>query len=89
MLLDDTRRRIKDIIRGACLEGQSNHCTTARNFLCGRYPTSTTVKTDFKSKAIVKEEQTQLLEEFCVSHDLWLAGLPNENVLLNVEYVVY
>lgn len=82
MLPNDTRRKIKDIIRGARLEGQSDHCTTARNFLCGRYPTSTTVKTDFESKAIVKEEQAQLLEEFCVSHDLWLAGLPDEKTYL-------
>jgi len=82
MLPDDTRRRIEDIVRGACLEGQSDHCTTARNFLCGRYPTSTTVKRDFQSKAIVKEEQAQLLEEFCVSQNLWLAGLPDENTYI-------
>lgn len=62
MLPDDTRRKIKNITAGALLEGQSDYCTAARNLLCGRYPTSTKVKADFESKAIVKEEQAQLLE---------------------------
>lgn len=56
MLPDDTRRKIKNITAGTLLEGQSDHCTAARNLLCGRYPTSTKVKADFESKAIVKEE---------------------------------
>ncbi|MET0464052.1 MAG: hypothetical protein ABW007_12900 [Chitinophagaceae bacterium] len=82
MLPDDTRRRIEDIVRGARLEGQSDHCTTTRNLLCGRYPTSTTVKRDFESKAIIKEEQAQILEDFCRSHNLWRAGLPDESTYI-------
>ncbi len=82
MLPDDTRRKIKNITAGALLEGQSDHCTTARNFLCGRYPTSTTVKADFESKTIIKEEQAQFLEEFCTYHHLWMPGLPDEKTYL-------
>lgn len=82
MLPNDTRCKIENITTGTLLEGQSDHCTAARNFLCGRYPTSTTVKTDFESKAIVKKEQAKTLEEFCTLHHLWIPGLPDEKCTL-------
>jgi len=80
MLPDDTRRKIKNITAGTLLEGQSDHCTATRNFLCGRYPTSKTVKTDFESKAIIKEEQARLLEEFSTDHHLWLSSSPDGQI---------
>ncbi|MGN6293558.1 MAG: hypothetical protein ACTHMV_12515 [Chitinophagaceae bacterium] len=82
MLPHDTRRKIKNITAGTLLEGQSDYCTAARNFLCGSYPTSTTVKTDFESKAIVKEEQARLLKKFSTDHHLWLSGFPDEKMYL-------
>lgn len=77
MLPDDTRRKIKNITAGALLEGQSDYCTAARNLLCGRYPTSTKVKADFESKAIVKEEQAQLLGGFYNYYHLRISGKSN------------
>ena len=55
MLQDDTRSKIENITAGVVIEGQQDHCTAIRNFL-SRFETSTTVKTDFESKAIIKEE---------------------------------
>lgn len=57
MLPDDTRRKIKNIVAGAVIEGEQDPCTAIRNLLCSRFATSTTVKTDFESKSVIKEEQ--------------------------------
>lgn len=65
MLPDDTRRKIENIVAGIIIEGQTDHCTTIRNLLCAGFSISTTVKTDFESKAIIKEKQAILLENYC------------------------
>lgn len=78
MLSDDTRNKIKNITNGIIIEGQQDHCTTIRNFLCASFPTSTTVKTDFESKAIIKEEQAQILEKFSTENNLWVIDIPSE-----------
>jgi len=82
MLPDDTRSKIENITAGIILEGESNHCTATRNFLCGRYPTSKTVKKEFESQAIIKKEQTKDLEDFCTKHDLWIKELPSKDSFL-------
>lgn len=80
MLPDDTRRKIKDITEGAIIKGSQDNCTTIRNFLCAGFPTSTTVKKDFESKAIIKEEQASLLETYSKQNNLWVtADLPAED----------
>ena len=55
MFSDDTRRKIKNITGGIGNEWATDNCTTVRNLLCSGFPTSTTVKADFKSKAVIKE----------------------------------
>ena len=77
MLPDDTRVKIKNITAGAILEGQPDHCTSARNFLSRSYPTSTTVKKEFESQAIIKKEQAKDLEKFSTEQSLWVP-LPKE-----------
>ena len=57
MVSDDTLIKIKNITEGVIIEGTTDNCTAVRNLLCAGFPTSTTVKTDFESKAIIKEEQ--------------------------------
>ena len=70
MFPDDTRKKIKNITEGIIIEGSTDNCTAIRNFLCAGFPTSTTVKTDFESKAIIKEEQTILLEKYSTENNL-------------------
>jgi len=79
MFSDDTRNKIKNITEGIVIEGATDNCTTVRNFLCTGFPTSTTVKTDFESKAVIKEEQAILLEQYSTKNHLWVTHLPGED----------
>ena len=76
MFSDDTRIKIKNITEGIIIEGTTDNCTTVRNLLCAGFPTSTTVKTDFESKALIKEEQAILLEQYSAKNNLWITDLP-------------
>jgi len=81
MLPDDTRRKIENITAGIIIEGAQDTCTAIRNLLCSSFPTSTTVKKDFESKAIIKKEQ----EEFLIGHsnekNLWTTSPPEDRYL--------
>ena len=79
MFRDDTRRKIENITAGIIIKGQSDNCTTIRNLLCAGLPTSTTVKTGFEGKAVLKEKQSQLLETYSTKNYLWITGLPGED----------
>ncbi len=79
MLPDDTRLKIENITKGVVTKGTSDHCSAARNLLCSRFETSTTVKKDFESKAVIKEKQKLLLEDFCIEHQLWITDFPHES----------
>ena len=97
MLPDDTRSKIENITAGIILEGSVDSCTALRNLLCSSFPTSTTVKKDFESQAIIKKKQAQELEQFCTDYGLWTAKLPSESnfltrggearIYLNVMYL--
>ena len=78
MFSDDTRIKIKNITEGIIIEGANDNCTTVRNVLSASYPTSTTVKKDFESKAVIKEEQALLLEDYSNKNNLWVVELPGE-----------
>ena len=82
MLPDDTRNKIENITAGIIIEGQPDTCTTTRNFLCRSFATSTTVKTDFEGKAIIKKEQADSLEIYSTDNGLWLKDLPGEDMYL-------
>jgi hypothetical protein len=79
MLPDDTRSKIENITAGIILEGSVDNCTALRNLLCSSFPTSTTVKKDFESKAIIKEKQAVVLEGYSTSNNLWISDLPKED----------
>jgi hypothetical protein len=72
MIPDDTRKKIENIVSGVIIEGQADTCTTIRNLLCRRFATSTTVKDDFESRTIIKEEQARLIKVYCDAHGLWV-----------------
>lgn len=77
MLPDDTRRKIEDIVSGTVIEGQQDTCTTIRNFLCQSFATSRTVKKEFESQSIIKEEQGCFLVNFAKEQGLWMDQLPD------------
>ncbi len=82
MLPDDTRKRIENITAGIIIEGIPDTCTTIRNLLSAGFATSTTVKTDFESKSIIKKEQAQLLENYSYQNNLWVTDFPSEDRFL-------
>jgi len=82
MLPDDTRSKIKNITAGTFIEGQQDNCTTIRNLLCASYPTSTTVKSDFESKAIIKKERAQFIEKYISENDLWVTDRPPQETII-------
>lgn len=79
MFSDDTRLKIENITQGIIIQGQQDNCTAIRNLLCAGFPTSTTVKTDFEGKAIIKKEQAKCLENYSKKNNLWVADLPTED----------
>lgn len=76
MLPNDTRSKIKNITAGNVIEGSTDSCTAIRNYLCTGFPTSTTVKTNFEGKLLIKKEQARLLEINSKENNLWLTTLP-------------
>ncbi len=78
MIQDDTRKKIENIVSGIIIEGQTDTCTTIRNFLCRRFATSTTVKDDFESRTRIKKEQDLLIQGYCTEHSLWTDEPPAE-----------
>ncbi len=82
MLPNDTRSKIENIVAGVILKGSEDNCTTIRNTLCSRFTTSTVVKTNFASNAIIKEEQASFIEAFCRSNNLWIENSPPDESYL-------
>ncbi len=82
MLPDDTRKRIENITAGVIIEGIPDTCTTIRNLLSASFATSTTVKTDFEGKSVIKKKQAQLLEKYSAENNLWVTDLLREDRFL-------
>lgn len=61
MLPNEIKRKLEDIIQGDVVEESGDACAAARNYLCRRYTTDTTVKKDFEGKQRIKKEQAELI----------------------------
>ena len=81
---NDTKNKIEDIISGAHITWQADHCTAVRNFLCRSFSASTTVKKDFDSNLLIKKKQAESLRKFIDQHQLWVERPPDENQLLTI-----
>lgn len=62
MISDEIRQKLQNIVRGNVLEGQEDHCTAIRNLLCQSFGSDPTVKKEFESRFIFKEEQARFLK---------------------------
>ncbi|SFW70437.1 putative polyvalent protein kinase domain-containing protein [Chitinophaga sancti] len=82
MFSNDTRTKLEHIVRGAILEGENDHCTAVRNYLCAGFSTSKTVKRDFERNAIIKKEQAEHLNQYAASNNLWVSGLLDKDLYL-------
>jgi len=76
MISDETRQKLQKIIKGDVLEGQEDHCTAIRNLLCQSFGSDPTVKKEFESRSIVKEEQARFLKANAKDKGFWMHSLP-------------
>jgi hypothetical protein len=89
MYNDDTKGKIENIIHGSLVTRPQDHCTAIRNFLCERFSTSTTVKRNFESNALVKKAQESALKEYATTHQLCIDQLPKHYLTRGGEAKVY
>jgi hypothetical protein len=78
MISHETRTKLQNIIRGELQEGQLDTCAATRNLLCRSFGTSPTVKSEFESKSVIKEEQVGFLKLHAKETATWLESLPSE-----------
>lgn len=76
MISDEIRQKLQDIVRGACPEKPADRCSKIRNDLVKSFGADPTVKSQFESRAVIKEEQAEFLITLAKESGLWLAFLP-------------
>lgn len=76
MVSNEIRKKLQNIIRGDVLEGQEDHCTAIRNLLSQSFGSDPTVKREFESRSILKEEQVRFLRTHAENIGLWMTALP-------------
>ena len=76
MISDEIRQKLQNIVRGDVLEGQKDHCTAIRDLLCQSFGSNPTVKKEFESRSIVKEEQARFLKAYAYDNGFWMQSLP-------------
>ena len=76
MISNEIREKFQDIVRGTRLQGAAGHCSTVRNLLVESFGAGSTVKSEFESRAIIKEEQAHFLRSWAKEAGLWLPTLP-------------
>ncbi|AEW00906.1 hypothetical protein Niako_4650 [Niastella koreensis GR20-10] len=76
MISDEIRQKLQNIVRGDVLEGQKDHCTAIRNLLCQSFGSNPTIKKEFESRSIVKEEQARFIKAYAEDKRLWMQSLP-------------
>jgi hypothetical protein len=75
MISDETREKLQNIIRGELQQGESDSCTAIRNLLCESFGADPTVKSEFASRAIVKEKQVDFLKSHAKKEGLLLHNI--------------
>jgi len=77
MINDEIRKKLQNIIRGNGSEGQGDSCTAIRNILLESFGTGRTVKSEFQSRAVIKEKQAFFLKSYAEKESLWMQSLPS------------
>src|SRR6202000_1526752 len=76
MISHEIRNKLQNIVNGARYEGPAHNCATVRNLLIESFRTGSTVKSEFESRAIVKEKQANFLRTSAEEMGIWLENLP-------------
>ena len=75
MISHEIRDKLQNIVNGTRFEGPADNCATVRNLLVEGFGTGSTVKREFESRSIVKEEQARFLKNHAESNKLWIPAL--------------
>lgn len=70
MISHEIRNKLQNIVNGTRFERPADNCTTVRNLLIEGFGTGTTVKSEFESRAIVKEKQAGFLKAWATVYSL-------------------
>ena len=91
MISDEIRTKLQDIVRGTCLQGTADRCSTVRSVLIKSFGASSTVKKEFESRSIIKEKQVEFLKDYAKNNGWWLETLPqgSEYVTRGGEAKIY
>ncbi len=82
MIDDESRQKLQNIVRGTRLQGATDRCSKIRNILIGSFGADPTVKSEFESRAIIKERQVDFLKSYAKETNLYLDSLPS-----GIEYI--
>src|SRR5215467_13625225 len=82
MISDEIRQQLQNIIRGELSQGQSDACSTIRDLLCKSFGASPTAKSEFESRAVIKEKQVNFLRSHAQEAGLWMKCLPHDSQYL-------
>lgn len=78
MVPDEIRQQLQYITGGAILERTKDSCATIRNHLIKSFGTSTTTKSEFESKSIIKKSEESFLANYAKNNSLWIAFPPSD-----------
>lgn len=76
MISHEIRSKLQNIVNGTRFEGPTDNCTTVRNLLIEGFGTGSTVKSEFESRAVVKEKQANFLRAWAEEMGIGLDNLP-------------
>jgi len=76
MISHEIRNKLQNIVNGTRFEGPADNCATVRNLLIEGFGTGSTVKSEFESRAIVKEKQANFLKAWAEGEGIWVGNLP-------------
>jgi hypothetical protein len=77
MISHGIRDKLQNIVNGTRFEGPAGNCATVRNLLVEGFRTGSTVKSEFESRAIVKEKQAGFLKAWVEETGIWLDDSPS------------
>ena len=76
MISNEIREKLQIIVRGELHQGQGDTCTAIRDLLCESFGTGPTIKSEFESRAVIKEKQVSFLKSLAQKEGFWVESLP-------------
>ncbi|MFD2920749.1 hypothetical protein ACFS6H_13575 [Terrimonas rubra] len=82
MIPDEIRKQLQNIVNGVILQGTTDSCATIRNHLIQSFGASTTIKSEFESRLLIKENEKNFLINYAKRNGVWSESLPPDALYL-------